>query len=300
MRILRGVAAVTFSLGLLFLCLERVGVGPLLEVLSQIKKGPVFVALVLNLAFPFLGTLRWKAALEICGIERSFRQVLSIFLAAWPLASVTPGKLGDLLRVWAFKREGKGLAALASLIVERFFDLIVLAGLTLLGGFEFLGRWGFWVLVGLVFLVLVFWMFFRLKGARLAVWMEAKWSVSFHRENFSRAFPRVLAGSLGIWILSVAQWQAILDALGIQANFLDSFLRVPPALLAGMVPLTWMGMGTRDGAFLAVYAGQIPAQKILAASLVFTVVRYLVPGLLGWPWTYAFFTAENSEKKLKS
>ncbi len=292
-RILRGAAAVLISAGLMFFWFSKVGTGPLLSSLSQMRMGPLWFALALNITFPFFASIRWKAALELCGLKRPFSKVLGLFMAAWPLASVTPAKLGDLLRVWAFQREKKGWPALASLVVERFFDLTVLFLLAALGGYFIFPQADHWILAGLLTALLLGWVFFFLAGSSVVSWIEDRFSISFNRKNLSGIFLRILGGSLGVWLLSVAQWQAVLEASGIQVSFLDSLLKVPPALLAGMIPLAWMGLGTRDGTFLAVYSGQIPAEKILAASLIFTAIRYLAPGLLGWPWTFAFFRASG-------
>ena len=173
------------------------------------------------------------------------------------------------------------------------FDLTVLFLLAALGGFFVFPQADHWILAGFLAALLLGWVFFFLAGPSVVSWIENRFSISFNRKNLRGIFLRIMGGSLGVWLLSVAQWQAVLEASGIQVSFLGSLLKVPPALLAGMIPLAWMGLGTRDGTFLAVYAGQIPAEKILAASLIFTAIRYLAPGLLGWPWTFAFFRASG-------
>jgi hypothetical protein len=58
--------------------------------------------------------------------------------------------------------------------------------------------------------------------------------------------------------------------------------RVPIAILAGLVPLTFAGVGTRDAA-LVVLLGPLVGADVAAALGVLFLLRYLVPGLLGVP-----------------
>jgi len=252
----------------------------------------------LNLLFPLLAVWRWGGALDFCGLTLSRRRQFEVFLAAWPLSCLTPAKLGDLLKVVAFPNPREGGQALASLIVERLFDLPVLMFLSAVGFFCVFpndrGPIG-WGVLGLVVLAGIVWYgvwpFLRDKLLRA----RPTWAAVYDAFTF-RSSPVIAGSSLLIWLLSVLQWQLVLMAFGIPAGFWGSLFRVPCCLLAGMVPLTWMGMGTRDGVFLWAYAGVAPPPKILAASLVFTTLRYLVPGVVGLPWTFVFLRDLKNRK----
>ncbi len=285
------------SAGLMSLWLHQVGMDRLRTVFLQVNLPAFLPVVAANLLLPILAAWRWGAALEICGIQASFKETFKVFLAAWPVASVTPGKIGDLVRVWALGKEGKKMAVLASLIVERIFDLGVLAGLALLGAMGLFPERRIWILSLLAAGVLSGWLFFRFQGGKLVRRIFQKMKVAPTKGGLARPLALLLASSGSIWMLSVAQWDGVLWALGIPSNLLDSLLKVPLALMAGMIPLAWMGIGTRDGTFLGLYAGQVPPEKILAASLVFTAIRYLAPGVLGWPWTFWVLRGTSTGKK---
>lgn len=291
----RSAVAALLSLGLLAALFSGVDRGRLFENLAGAAPRPLLFALAVNLAFPPLAAWRWKASLRLLGLEVSYGRALSLSLAAWPLSSVTPAKSGDLVRAWAFRPEGEGTRALLSLVVERAVDLILLAVLAFSGCLALFPEEWKWTLGGLFGVVCGALLAWRIVHRRGWGWIPERW-----RPPRGTAPPgagtlaAALAGSLGVWVLSVVQWQTTLAAFGVRETFPAALARVPPALLAGMVPFTWAGIGTRDGAFLALYAGTAAAERVLAASLAFTTVRYLVPGLMGLPWTYRLLAGEKN------
>ena len=123
----------------------------------------------------------------------------------------------------------------------------------------------------------------RSGSAKLAK-LGASWS-EMHRyfwESKARLL-KVALTSIAIWLLHLLQiWMFIL-ALRAWAPFLANLALSPLAILAGLLPLTFAGVGTRDAALVFFYAPYFDAPTAAALGLLCTA-RYLLPALAGLPF----------------
>lgn len=100
----------------------------------------------------------------------------------------------------------------------------------------------------------------------------------------------VASTSVFIWFLHLLQiWMFIL-ALRTWAPFLANLALSPLAILAGLLPLTFAGVGTRDAALVVFYAPFFSAPTAAALGLLCTA-RYLLPALGGLPFASEYLTA---------
>ena len=61
------------------------------------------------------------------------------------------------------------------------------------------------------------------------------------------------------------------------------FAATPPSILAGIVPVSLWGVGTRDGALAYYLQGVTAAENALSAGFFYTVLVYWFLGLIGLP-----------------
>ncbi len=107
---------------------------------------------------------------------------------------------------------------------------------------------------------------------------------------------KVTLTSIFIWFLHLLQiWMFIL-ALRAWAPFFANLALSPLAILAGLLPLTFAGVGTRDAALVIFYAPYFAAPTAAALGLLCTA-RYVLPALGGLPFAGRYFTAIKSIKK---
>jgi uncharacterized membrane protein YbhN (UPF0104 family) len=102
---------------------------------------------------------------------------------------------------------------------------------------------------------------------------------------FWRAWPvciMTMALSMLIWFLHLLQFWLMARALGAPLPMIVTLALVPLAILAGLLPLTLAGIGTRDAALIALLRSYMsPATG--AALGVLATLRYLLPALAGLP-----------------
>ena len=96
------------------------------------------------------------------------------------------------------------------------------------------------------------------------------------------ARPRSPPLSLLLWGVQFEQVRLFAVAVGGSVPPLANFAVAPLAILAGLVPLTFAGLGTRDAALIALYRPWLPAPAAAAVGLL-TSTRYILPALAGLP-----------------
>ena len=97
----------------------------------------------------------------------------------------------------------------------------------------------------------------------------------------------VTATSVIIWFLHLLQIWFFILALKAWAPFLANLALSPLAILAGLLPLTFAGVGTRDAALVVFYAPFFDAPTAAALGILCTA-RYLLPALGGLPFASAY------------
>ena len=120
-------------------------------------------------------------------------------------------------------------------------------------------------------------------GAKFAK-LGASWS-EMHRYFWASParLAKVAFMSVFIWFLHLLQiWMFIL-ALRAWAPFLANLALSPLAIIAGLLPLTFAGVGTRDAALVLFYAPYFDAPTAAALGLLCTA-RYILPALGGLPF----------------
>ena len=85
-------------------------------------------------------------------------------------------------------------------------------------------------------------------------------------------------------------------ALPIWAPPVISFALAPLAILAGLLPLTFAGVGTRDAALVALYAPYFSAATGAALGLLCTS-RYFLPAIGGLPFLNQYLSTVKQFKK---
>lgn len=95
--------------------------------------------------------------------------------------------------------------------------------------------------------------------------------------------PLLLGFTLVIWAGHILQICLMAYALGVTgeiAFWAKLAGLIPVAIVAGLIPLTFAGVGTRDAALVVLLGGLIGAEAAAALGILFWL-RYLIPGTLG-------------------
>lgn len=292
----RKLIAAGVSLGLLLLLYAVLDVDALGQALG--RTDPVLLALsVALLAPPFLASawrLDWMAPPgNRPGTWRAFK----LIMLACTLNMVLPSKMGDIAKAAFLRRPGeRGLGApLALVVFEKGWDVLglVACGLiaVLIGAGSGVPSWIPWLLAGLTAAGGVVLVSRELPGALLRPagrWLGRDLAAAIEpwREIQDRVYGTsgrtvaLVAGSILIWALQLLQIGTMALALGMPLPPVTGAALLTIGILAGLLPFTFAGIGTRDAAFVLLLAPYADTSTAAALGVLF-MGRLTVPALIG-------------------
>lgn len=236
--------------------------------------------------------LTWGTALRFQWLSRTaIRAALAarLILAACTLNLVLPSKMGDLAKAWVLeRRHGFARAFALSLVVfEKLLDLAALLAWGVLAlvwmrpddprfvaAAAVLGA----ALAGLGALMTPLAAHLPLPARIAEPWLAlVRWFWSDGRRAAA-----TIALSLVLWAGHLAQLWLFARALG-QVPLIASMAAATLSLLAGLLPFTMAGVGTRDLAIVYFYHDWLTPAQCAALGMLATL-RYLLPAIAGLPF----------------
>lgn len=267
----------------------------------------------LGMVVPLTALTAWRLQqLAPAGTRLGFGEANCLILAASTLNMVLPSKMGDIAKAY-FMRDRSNLSGSLSLSLVVFEKACDMLSLLLWCAFGLLlypqKDWLFGIMTasvagGLVAGVLLlssrrFAQLFFVAASRFA---PKKIKVKLDKLRFSwneihdyfwsdkTQLAKIAATSIFIWFCHLLQIWFFILALKAQTPFLANLALSPLAILAGLLPLTFAGVGTRDAALILFYQPYFDAPTGAALGLLCTS-RYLMPAIAGLPFLGQYLTS---------
>ncbi len=291
LRWLRQLAPFALGIAILVVLYWRIGWG---EIAREMRAAdPVLFLVALVFFVPQVLVMAWRWQL-IGGTARPLRfsAASRMVLAGSSLNVILPSKLGDMCKGLMLGGEGEhGVAGgLGLAMLDKLMDLVGLAVVLVVAGL-FAPKPEAWVLVfwvatcaGVIVLVgLLHWArpIRRLPSRRVLASLARGLNAAFAVRRRRMVWVGSLLLSVLLWALHVGQIYVFYRAVAGSdpAPLAAVFLRVPIAIFVGLLPITLAGIGTRDGALVALIA----PHAVAALVGLFSTLRYVVMALLGVP-----------------
>ncbi|WP_019507295.1 lysylphosphatidylglycerol synthase transmembrane domain-containing protein [Pleurocapsa sp. PCC 7319] len=300
---LKRFVSLVISVAILLYIYAQIDVVNLLQVFQNCDR--LMLAISLGMVIPITLITAWRLQQLVPQQSLGFLEANRLILGASVLNMVLPSKMGDIAKAY-FMCERSNLSgglALAISIFEKACDLLSLLlwcvfGLILYPAKDPL----FWtmtlgVATGLALGLLLLSsqqfadLFFNLaisfapKSLKIKLQkMQVSW-----REMYSYFWsnkPQLLlisSTSVFIWFLHLLQIWLFILALKAFTPFIISLALSPLSILAGLLPLTFAGIGTRDAAIIYFYQNYLSDATGAALGLLCTS-RYFIPALIGLPF----------------
>lgn len=296
--------SLSISLALLALIYHQIDFGRIITVF--LHSSPFLLTISLSMVIPLTMATSWRLCrLMPDGTSLGFAEANRLTLMAAVLNMILPSKMGDVAKSAFMARRGHLSASksLSLVVFEKACDMASLLAWCALGLLCYPGKNPlFWTLTaavagGFLFITLLigsrfFASFIFDLGGRLApTIISTKISKLAHSWNEmhtyfwecrSKLFWMACI-SLGIWFLHLVQIWLFASALGAHLPFATSIALAPLALFAGLLPLTFAGIGTRDAALIFFFAPYMASPDAAALGILCTM-RYLLPALGGLPF----------------
>lgn len=290
-----------------------------------------WMVISLGMVVPLTLFTAWRLQqLMPAGSRLGWAEANRLILAASVLNMVLPSKMGDIAKAYFIKQRGHldGSLSLSLVVFEKTCDLL---SLLLWCGFGLIlypsKNWLFWlmtasVITGLtigilligsrrfaqIFFIIVkaivtkspFKSFAKKLKPKLDK-LQIAWSEmhSYFWQDKSQLL-KITITSVFIWFLHLLQIWFFILALKAWTPFLTNLALSPLAILAGLLPLTFAGVGTRDAALIAFYQPYFDAPTAAALGLLCTS-RYLLPAIGGLPFLGQYLgTIRNIQSRTTS
>lgn len=237
---------------------------------------------------------RWKYLLSGENVNYHPLRAFSAYLASFTIGIVTPGRIGEIARLYYVREESPVdfYEAFKTVIADRVFDLTALMVLGSSGLLYYVKAFGNLpgYIYGLVmlgaFLVLYFLVWFLINRM-----LKMKFFGRFHILRFIRdSWKLIIDGrSLVCWLITIVAYLVyfttagwIFDALHISMSFMDVAFILSIMSLVTIIPISIAGFGTREASLVFLLAQYgLPAETALSFSLLQFLAFFLWGSLIG-------------------
>ncbi len=296
--------ALKLAVGAIIFALLVVSIGPQKLVQSASSANPwlLAAAFVITPATMLLKFMRWRCMIGMTGHRMAFSRASSIYLVGSFFGMVTPSKVGEIVKFHYLNRHGMDSAtALSVSIFDRMFDMVAIAVFLVLGAASVagMGMFGSSIILFIALLAFAFYLLTR-RGVMLRFinfisrfagkgrleMDDSKMDGFYAPVSSMRSRPGktgyMLALSLLIWFSEGVQVSLLIASFGASFGLVAATAAVCIGAIAGLLPITVSGIGTRDAAIVALlaYAG-ISASTAILSSVIYTFFSMGVPAIIG-------------------
>lgn len=255
--------------------------------LSEINVLYFFLAIVLNLPNFFLKAYRWKIIMDAQKIFYSIKDSFLMYGASSLLGLATPGKIGDFSKITYLKKDNYSLGrAFLGNFLDKFFDLVFISVFGIIALFfmrllphPIFNYFTMFKWLGLIILALIgIMIFFFLKNK------TAFYNFIFEILTDIKKFK--LKSVFYIFFLTAGQWFTYfliiyLIATSINLHHYVGFFYLSfssaMAILIGLLPISIMGLGTRDAILIFLLSPLGIAKETIILFSLLILLNYLSP-----------------------
>lgn len=289
-RIIGGVCFL-FSAALVVWLISRMDMEEAREALRQAQWPWLLGALLATCAIPLSASFRWMGVLRaVEGLRFPYGGALRAVLMANVLNSFLPSKAGDGAKAVYLRQHGGLSMGVGTVILERAVDFSVLGLLGMAGYFTSGALWGLFAgafllgsMVTLFSIILLFPVNKLPLPEKILGKLDSLGKVFRCWVRHPGAMAQTLAGSLCTWSMAGLTVCCLSSAFQTGIPWGYAYGVFPLAILAGLIPVTVSGVGTRDSAFVFLLSAHSTVEGATLVGLGYTVFGYWILSLISLP-----------------
>lgn len=222
-------------------------------------------------------------------------------MATLSLGIITPGQIGEMSKFMYLKKDGHPIAkALINVTLDKFFDLFLLVVFGFLGLVFFFNFFQeiFWFFVLILIIIVIIIFSIKINWTRnLLIKIIALLIPKKYKDSF-QSIPQTISGEIkkikinnyiliilisGIsWILFFAQAYLLTRSVGIvNIPFIYVALAATVARFVSALPISFIGLGTREGVFLLLFAPYNTSLELIVSFSIIVSILTLAVALIG-------------------
>lgn len=293
-----------FGIILFVYIIAKIDIPELAASFGQINLAYYFIGILFLFLSFLMRTIKWKKLINSIGTKIPDNILMQMMAKGLFLGVITPGRLGEFWRAKYLTDHSKvshGFAFYTAfmdrLIDMLIFGLVAIAGLlTIYLRFGIEARWQMY-LSAFIFFIAISFVFLKKLGlqglfkifVRFFVPVSKQEKTNVFLADFDgpfkglklRLFLELLAYGFLYYLTAVTVYYFVALSLGINLPFWYLFLTVSMVWLILALPLTFLGLGTREASFIYFFSLLgIPAHGAVAFSLSVLLI-YILSALPG-------------------
>ena len=287
--LLKGSFLILITLSVFYFLFKKINLEQVVSYLKTISIYTWIYASLITFSFLILSAIRWHFIMKAMGSNLPIKRCMLIIIGIWPISTISPSKSGDFLKAFSLRKEIDSMKVAGTVITERILDIVVLALFAFSGGL-FLNQKIISYLSGLVLLGTISVLCFSKFSSRLPInnSLKKKLSDLFYSLNLlfkqSRLFFIILSLTAANWFASILQTKLLFDSVGANVSIGFATAALPIAIFAGLLPITFGGMGTRDTAIVVLFSAYASPSQALTVALLYSFFGYWLLAVLGTPF----------------
>jgi len=258
--------------------LTRIDFHLLWDHVRQVRIWPLLLSALLVVPMTLGKAYRWRIFLRDYGIDLSLSQTLLIYFKGYSLGTVTPGQIGELVKIYEVQRlrpEAKREQVFWTILNDRVYDLSVL-WLFCLPAF-FLGRMP---------LRLPLWLLLAVAGLSIALAYCPNLPFRFVRRRrivqMNRRYGLNLALSIAVTIVILVRSVLVFQAVRVPVSMWEVALFQPVVNVVSLLPISISGFGTREAVLIYFFAPfGVAAEQMMVVGLLMGLIFFILNGLIG-------------------
>jgi uncharacterized protein (TIRG00374 family) len=281
--------------------LYRINLPKTVPILRNVDVGLVGISALLAFPLMALKAVRWQYLLAMQEIRYPTNEAISAYMASYYIGLVTPGRVGDFIKVVYLKKAravpyGK---ALVSSLMDRLLDLVFIVAVAIGGVYSYglFERFGYVSLALLALMVVSFWALFNKKildrVTRVLYRLlskEYRDRVELHFGDFAGEMHKLRSIRLSVpvvltflaYYITFLQCHLLARAVHLDVSFFYVAFTISIAGIVALMPISFAGIGTRDATVIFLFGLRgIGSQQAVSFSLLYMLVFILVMGLWG-------------------
>ncbi|MEK6872139.1 MAG: lysylphosphatidylglycerol synthase transmembrane domain-containing protein [Nanoarchaeota archaeon] len=270
--------------------------------IGQINLFYFSLAVILTFGMFLMQTFKWWYVARIQNIHIYFWRAVAINTMSHFYGSITPSKAGGIIRAEYLKAytPDKNIGhGLFNFTIDKIMDLLAVLFMLILFSFVFRNviELPVALFIGMFFIAVIVTLIFMNKQ-RSKFFLKFFYSRFISKKyqekariTFDAFYERAPSKSylFLFFFLSVINWISIYAvmyvlglSLGISLSFIHYLAILPLGTIAGMLPISISGIGTRDAVIISLFGlFGVTAAKVFSMSLINLVLVGLIPSIIG-------------------
>jgi glycosyltransferase 2 family protein len=267
----------------------------------------------LNYIFRFF---KWHYYLHILDIKLSYKTSFLIFLSAFTM-SVTPGKMGEVLKSYLLKEENNTPVSKSAPIVlaERLTDFLSIVLLCLIGSYVFNYGQALILIIGLVFVTTIILLSSRNISLKIISFFEKFSFLKQHIQKIHTAYdsiyvmirvrPLLIATTISLisWFFECFGFYVVINVFissnGLEISILSATFIYAFSTLVGAIAMLPGGVGVTEASLTGLLVfSKIPKDISVASTIIIRLATLWFAVLVGILAVFIF--QKQSNKKIEN